>query len=627
MSATAGSRAKPHRIRGRVIAGHMRVLGAVCLWGSVSLYPLGGMAQTTQLGLSVRETLPPEEGTQDLPPEGVRPEDRAVEAEPLIPPEIPARMLAPRPDRRVVVIDQEWLGDSGPAVQRIGPASMRMRRMAGAQRGVGLAPGKATQGRIGRGKNALPTPPPAPDTDNDVTTDTDSDTDDTLLGTVWGLRPWLSHYGVTLDIQEVDELWGNLTGGVPPAGGRGAGTGPAFNGVTMPTLTVDLEKLIGLKDGVFNVSALQIHGRSITQDRLFNYNPVSGIEADRSTRLFELWYEQGFWDDKLDIKIGQQDLDTEFVISTYGALYLNANFSWPMGPSANLYAGGPSWPLASPAVRVRYRPATNLTLMFAAADDNPPGNSWNSFDAQNGGLGNVADPTSQNTHNACGCRFNMGTGALLMGEIQYALNAEGHDAPEGRSAKAHGLPGVYKLGGYYDTARFPDWRYTSTGQVLGAAYAQGQNVQPRMVRGNWLLYGIIDQMVWRPYRKSPTSLGVFARATGNGGDRNLISYGVDAGVNLKAPFPNRENDTLGLGWGLGRGSYGARMYYRTQGLRPPGTENHLEVTYQAEVKPWFVLQPDFQYIFNPSGGLENSNWPGHKVADEVIFGLHSRLSF
>lgn len=53
----------------------------------------------------------------------------------------------------------------------------------------------------------------------------------------------------------------------------------------------------------------------------------------------------------------------------------------------------------------------------------------------------------------------------------------------------------------------------------------------------------------------------------------------------------------------------------------------MEVTYQAEVKPWFVIQPDFQYIFNPSGGVENSAWQGHKVADELIFGLHSRVSF
>ena len=536
--------------------------------------------------------------------------------------------LAQPVDPSQVQLDQEWLGDSGPMVQRIGPASTRMRRQPGAQRGVGMAPGKATHPRIGRGKHAVPTPPPTPpDTDNDQITDTDSDMDDNLLGRMGGLRPWLARYGVTFDLQEVDELWGNLTGGVPGAGQRGPGTGPSFNGVTMPTLTVDLEKMIGLKDAVFNVSALQIHGRSITQDHLNTYNPVSGIEADRSTRLFELWYEQAFWDDTLDIKIGQQDLDTEFLITTYGALYLNANFSWPMGPSSNLYAGGPSWPLASPAIRLRYRPAENVTLMFAAADDNPPGNQWNSFTVQNQGQGNVHDATSQTTNDACGCRFNMDTGALLIGEVQYALNPEPDEDHPNRKRSGHGLPGVYKLGGYYDTARFPDWRHDVQGQSLGAAYARGEITQPRMVRGNWLLYGIVDQMVWRPYRKSPTSLGVFARATGNGGDRNMISYAVDAGVNLKAPFAGRENDTLGLGWGLGRASSGARAYYRALGQHAPGTENHMELTYQAEVQPWFVLQPDFQYVFNPSGGLESQKWPGHKVADELVFGLHSRISF
>lgn len=618
MNATPHTKQK-QAYKAKVAHRRLGVLFVLCVCGGVVL-PVCVKAQSVQ---------PPDAPVPDVSGRNTAqpvPDAQAVLAAP-VPPEIPGTMLTPRPDRRMVVIDQEWLGDSGPAVQRIGPASMRMPRMAGVQRGVGVAPGRATEGRIGRGKKAVPVvhpPPPPPDTDNDVTTDTDSDAQDTLLGTMGGVRPWLNRYGITLDLQEVDELWGNLTGGVSANRGNRAGTGPAFNGVTMPTLTLDLEKLIGLKDGVFNVSALQIHGRSITQDRLFDYNPVSGIEADRSTRLFELWYEQGFWDDRLDIKIGQQDLDTEFIISTYGALYLNANFSWPMGPSANLYAGGPSWPLASPAVRVRYRPASNITVMFAAADDNPPGNQKTSFGVQNGGQGNSADPTSQNTNNACGCRFNMGTGALLIGEVQYALNAQDSG---GKGGKPHGLPGVYKLGGYYDTARFPDWRYATNGQVLGAAYAQGQAVQPRMVRGNWLLYGIIDQMVWRPYRTSPTSVGVFARATGNGGDRNMISYGLDAGLNLKAPFPHRENDTLGLGWGLGRASYGARMYYRTQGLHPPGTENHMELTYQAEVKPWFVIQPDFQYIFNPSGGLENSTWLGHKVADELIFGLHSRLSF
>ncbi|WP_241503168.1 carbohydrate porin, partial [Komagataeibacter melaceti] len=164
------------------------------------------------------------------------------------------------------------------------------------------------------------------------------DTSGNLLGDMGGARPWLYKHGISFDIQEVDELWGNGTGGSASGndGAAGSGTGPAYDGVTMPTLTVDTEKLFGLKGGLFNVSALQTRGRSISQDHLANFNPVSGFEADRSTRLFELWYQQSFLGDKLDVKIGQQDLDTEFLISDYASLYLNANFGWPMAPSVNL---------------------------------------------------------------------------------------------------------------------------------------------------------------------------------------------------------------------------------------------------------------------------------------------------
>ncbi|MDT8871539.1 carbohydrate porin [Komagataeibacter rhaeticus] len=169
-------------------------------------------------------------------------------------------------------------------------------------------------------------------------------------------------HGITFDIQEVDEVWGNGTGGSASGndGAGGSGTGPAYDGVTMPTLTIDTEKLFGLKGGLFNVSALQTRGRSISQDHLANFSPVSGFEADRSTRLFELWYQQSFLKGTLDVKIGQQDLDTEFLISDYASLYLNANFGWPMAPSVNLYGGGPSWPLASPPSASATAPARSL---------------------------------------------------------------------------------------------------------------------------------------------------------------------------------------------------------------------------------------------------------------------------
>ncbi|MFH7813312.1 carbohydrate porin, partial [Acetobacter lovaniensis] len=149
------------------------------------------------------------------------------------------------------------------------------------------------------------------------------------------------------------------------------------------------------------------------------------------------------------------------------------------------------------------------------------------------------------------------------------------------------------------------------GGSLGVAAANAANggdvsqsdLTPRWDRGNWMVYGIVDQMLWRPSLQSPQSVGVFVRATGNGGDRNLISFAMDAGINLKAPFKGRDNDTLGVGWGIGRTSYGQRQFDRDYGKHPQANENHLEVTYQAQVMPWWVMQPDFQYVWNPSGGV------------------------
>ncbi|MCG0997595.1 carbohydrate porin [Acetobacter persici] len=452
--------------------------------------------------------------------------------------------------------------------------------------------------------------------------DDDLDTSDNLLGTMGGLRTWLYKYGITLDMEDVEELWGNTSGGAPTSADvrTGSGTGPAYDAVTAPTLRVDLEKLIGLKGGIFNISALQTRGRSITQDHLANYNPVSSYEADRSTRLFELWYRQLLFDGKLGIKIGQQNLESEFMLTNYGGLFLNSNFGWPMAPSVNLYSGGPSWPLASPALRVRYHVTHAFTVLAAVADDNPPGNRYNAFTIQNGG--NTADQTNQVTHDGSGTRFNTGSGALLIGELHYTLNRQPEDLSD--ATKDPGLPGIYKLGGFYDTGKFPDYRYNTRDQLMGK-----NGGSPRWDRGNWMVYAVVDQMVWRPSYKSDRSLGIFVRATGNSGDRNMVSFAADAGLNLKAPFSGRPNDTVGIGWGVGRSSSGWRRYNRTANTLVPGDENHLEITYQAEVRPWLVVQPDFQEIWNPMGGKADPRYPAssRRIGNETIFGLHTSVTF
>ena len=76
---------------------------------------------------------------------------------------------------------------------------------------------------------------------------------------------------------------------------------------------------------------------------------------------------------KPDVKLGQQSIDQEFLISQGSLTFLNTVMGWPMVPTTDLYAGGPSYPLSSLGVRLRARPNDNLTLLGGVFQDNPPG--------------------------------------------------------------------------------------------------------------------------------------------------------------------------------------------------------------------------------------------------------------
>jgi porin len=56
------------------------------------------------------------------------------------------------------------------------------------------------------------------------------------------------------------------------------------------------------------------------------------------------------------------------------------------------------------------------------------------------------------------------------------------------------------------------------------------------------------------------------------------------------------------------------------------SETFLEVTYQYAVAPWLMLQPDFQYVFNPGGGIANTAGTA-KVSDEAVLGVRTNIPF
>lgn len=426
-----------------------------------------------------------------------------------------------------------------------------------------------------------------------------------LLGDVAGLRTALSNYGISLNINETSETLGNVSGGLH----RGA----TYDGLTTMSLRLDTAKAFGWTGGTAYISALQIHGRNLSADNLDSLQTASGIEAQRATRLWELWFDQAFLDDKLDLKIGQQSIDQEFMVSQYSSLYVNTMMGWPMVPSADLYAGGPAYPLSSLGVRLRAHLNDAVTLLGGVFDDNPPGGSFN-------------DDSQLRGREASGIAFNLNTGALWIGEAQYAA----HQSPAASCANlACGLPGTYKLGVWYDSGTFPDQRFGADGLSLASPASTGV---PRMHRGNFSVYGLVDQTVWRQ-PAGPRAVGVFSRVMGAPPNQNLIDWSLDAGVNMTAPLPGRDNDTLGIGFGWAHVSARAAAFDRDTaaftGTPFPArtSEEFIELTYQLQLAPWWIVQPDLQYVFNPGGGIPDPNDPPKVIGNELVLGFRTIVTF
>jgi porin len=425
-----------------------------------------------------------------------------------------------------------------------------------------------------------------------------------LLGDMWGLRPALAKYGVTLTILENIETFGNLSGGVKQ--------GFEADGLTTVTLQMDTEKAFGLKGGTLNVSGLQYWGGNLSVDNLLVLQTLTDIEAPVGVRLWELWYQQKFTD-KFDIKIGEQSLDEEFTIApTANSFFVSAMSGWPGLPTIDLPGGGPAYPLASLGVRGRVQVTDSITALAGVFNGSPiPRNSPN-----------VAES------NPNGVSFPLDVGTLAIAELQYALGSSASGKPSSDAP----LPGVYKIGAWYDSYKFNDQQTDAIGLPLASPLSNGD---PAEHHGDFSLYGVIDQMIWRSRDDANRSLNVFFRPMFTPyQDRNLVSASINAGFALKAPLPARDNDIFGVEMGTVWATSGASNFDRQMQFFQPSaytpirsSETFIEASYQFQVVPSWVIQPDVQYFINPGMGIANPDEPTQRIKNEFVVGLRTNINF
>jgi porin len=443
-------------------------------------------------------------------------------------------------------------------------------------------------------QTATPAPAPAADANSAY-----------LLGDMGGLRPFLSKYGMTFTLQEQSEILGNVRGG--------RRQGFAYDGLTTGTLQVDTQAAFGLAGGQFNVSGLQIHGQNLSAENLLNLQTASGIEADRATRLWELWYQQKFFDDKLDVRLGQMSLDQEFMVSQNSNYFVNTMFGWPMLPAADMPGGGPAYPLSALGGRVRLRASDTVTILAAVTNGSPAPS-------------NYGDPQMRNPS---GTSFPLNGGALAIAEIQVAYPFA---APPADAKEPQPLAGLYKIGVWYDSENFPDQRYDNTGLSLANPLSTGIAATHS---GDYGFYAVADQMIFRWSDDPGRNISLFLRPSiAPQQDRNFISFAVNGGLAAHGLIQGRNDDAFGLGAAFAQVSdsvtgFGLDTAFFNPGVYAPARHNEtvIEATYQYQLTPWCQLQPDFQYVFNPGGGIVNPDNPTEKVKNEAVLGVRANITF
>jgi len=367
--------------------------------------------------------------------------------------------------------------------------------------------------------------------------------------------------------------------------------GATYDGVVWTYLLSDLHKA-GLWKGLcLYTDAYQIHGRSITTDDIGSLATVSNYEALPSTRLSELWLEQHMFNDRITVRIGQLTADTEFLLSSGASNFLDSTFGWATLPTFDLPGGGPSYPLATPGVRVALKPNDKWSLMLGVYNGDPAGADCN-------GNPQVCDDN--------GLDFRFDSPPLVMAEGSYKYNQDAH------------LPGNIKIGGWNQFGTL----HAQPFELAAPTIAMTSNSVP--IEDDWAIYVIVDQLVWRvpdSKDKDPKGVGIFGRVIGAPAQQNLVDFYADGGITFSGMIPHRANDILAVGF-----AYTGLGLDETPGLASARTnEALLEICYTARLKPGWTLQPDFQYIWQSSGGSDPSGKA--TIPNAAVWGVRTTINF
>jgi porin len=422
-----------------------------------------------------------------------------------------------------------------------------------------------------------------------------------LTGDWFGFRDAMGKRGVVVDIDLLQILQGNATGGF--------GTGVAYGGTAEYTLNVDTGKLKLWPGGFFNVYAMSGFGDSENGD----VGPLGSVNASAilpephtSTALMNLTYMQFFatWIGVFAGKLYGLNADNNAFAHNYRTQFsnfgLNINLAASLAP-ISAFGGG-------------------LVLV-----------PWKDVLATVA----VVDPSGTPGSNNLGKAFD--DGVLV--------------APEGRvTIRPFGLVGHQLVGGYWSNKeRFQLDQDPSNiaralaesrvpllvdpgpvlQRILGRFFPQLLvPVQPAKTQDyTWTIYYNFDQYLWHPGSDPNRGLGIFFRFGASDGQVNPIKYAYNVGFSGNGVVPGRPDDTFGVGWSRLQLTNKLVPFLRDSLHLGLDHEDAIELYYNLAATKWLGLTVDLQ-IVNPA--LNKTLAAGGQLKDvntAVVGGLRAFVRF
>lgn len=375
-----------------------------------------------------------------------------------------------------------------------------------------------------------------------------------------GLRPGLEDRGLAFNANLTAEYAKNLRGGLNTNGGDG-------RHLLNANLTLNTERLFGLPGGTAFVNVQQQHGQEG-----FDVGDAQGytnIDADGRTQISELWYEQLLFGNKLRLKAGKIDANTEFAFVENGAEFINSS----MGFSPTIL-GLPTYPDPSFGALVFLTPCD---AFYAGAG---------AFD----GAAQEGVPTGSRGPKTL---FDDPADLFLIGEAGTKWSLAG------------GRGGRIGLG---------LWHHTGTFERFDGGAESGTTG----------FYAVADQTLWRENPPTNTDDGEEADDSDTQGIGLYLQYGyadpdvseiahhVGTGLAWQGVVPGRDDDVLGLGV--------SHVLFSDNGAGfGHDAETAVELFYKLQLTPWASVKPDVQYVRHPGGDAG--------VDDALVFTVRAVIDF